>query len=151
MHKGRTYPYNYHFWAVECFFWPGFVPSNLFISCPTGYGSDWDRLSAGLVTTQVFDDTPGTGDITYGHVFSDLRLLRVVFHKTSDVPKQYGVVVRFQKFLQPTIAQNGEIIGPQRTFPPSDWGWNFVSNFPPWSNGSIVPLLIRGATYAELA
>lgn len=150
MHLGRHYPFLFEFWLVEAFFWPGYVPRKLHVSCAPGYGSDWDRLSPGIVTTGYFTDDPITGDLVYTYFFAAaVRTLQVRFHKVADDPKRYSIVVRFLGPLQPTIVANGEFGSPQYSFP-AEWGFFFVSTFPPWSLGGLPPLQIRAATWSEV-
>jgi hypothetical protein len=150
MHLGRTYPFLFERWKVECFFWPGYIPRKLHVSCPAGFGSSWARLSSGVVTDVGIDYPAHLGDVQWWYTDPSLLWqLRVIFHQTVVQPKEYGIFVQLIEFV-PVVTSviGGRVLSPQYTF--GGWSLETCSNFPPYSLGVVPPLSMRPATWSEV-
>jgi hypothetical protein len=150
MHRGHLYPYLFERWQAECFFFPGFVPRKLYVSCPVGFGSSWDRLSVGVVTQTGAPDALSTGDPLWLYVFpGGTADLSVLFHRVAVFPKEYSVIVRIAEH-GPMVASliTGSVMSPQRSF--AGWQLSYASNFPPYSLGVVPPIVIRPASWSEV-
>ena len=149
-HVGRSYPYLFEFWQAECFFWPGFVPRKLHVSCSLGYGSAWDLLAGGVVTDVGVAGWFLAGDPRWhyadpGGAFT----VDVLMHMVAPLPdKRYSISVHMS--LPPAIGilSYGEVFSPQYSF----GGWTFVyaDYLPPYSFGVPPPFAIRPATWSEV-
>lgn len=150
MHVGRTYPYLKEFWQAECYFWPGWPPRKLHVSCPLGYGTSWDRLNLGLVTDIGIPNAFSVGDPAWDYLDgSGLWDLQVLLHKVGVFPVVYSIVIRLREF-GPVVTSviDGTVASPQYAF----GGWTLLhcSNFPPFSLGVVPPIAIRPATWSEV-
>ncbi len=149
MHKGLDYPYLNEYWQCELSFWPGFVPRKLYVWCPLGYGTSWDRLNAGIITGVGVPDAFDVGDPGWDFIDpTETWELQVLIHKTGLSPKQYTWAVRVKEDgVIVSSVTFGEMVGPNYIFTAP--AWVATSHFPPWSLGVTVPIVVRPATWAE--
>lgn len=150
MHLGRTYPFLFEHWQAWCFFWPGFVPRKLHVSCPAGFGTSWARLAGGVVTGIGQPDAFSIGDPKWTYTDPGLAWqLRVLLHRVNDFPCRYSITASLEE-VGPVVTSEvyGEVSSPQYAF--SGWTFTFASNFPPFSLGVVPPLQIRAATWSEV-
>lgn len=151
MHLGRLYPYLFEYWEGTCFFWPGYVPRKLFVQCPPGFGSSWDRLAGGIVTGIGVPDVLSVGDPRW--TYSDpggAWNLTVDIHRVSPTPHlEHSLIVRLEEIV-PSVASlsPAELFGERTSF--DGWAWLPSSNFPPYSLGAVIPMLVRAADWSEV-
>jgi hypothetical protein len=64
MHVGRVYPFAWRFWATTCYFWPGYVPSQMLLPDQREIVPPWSALdSLGDLLSTVADYVPDSTQV----------------------------------------------------------------------------------------